>query len=176
MLMLARASIVHGEKHGQPIPVTLSDYEAPLREIGCCFVTLHKYGQLRGCIGTLNASQPLIHEVAEYAYAAAYKDPRFPPVSEEEIEQLHISISVLTPQQEVQFDSEADLLNQLTPLEDGLTIEDNRHRATFLPAVWESLTDKSEFLRQLKLKAGLPGDHWSESLRAYRYHSIAVSE
>lgn len=176
MLELARASIVHGEKHGQSIAVSVSEYDTPLQQIGCCFITLHKGGQLRGCIGALNATRPLIQEVVEYAYAAAFKDPRFPPVSEEEIEQLHISISILTPQQELQFDSEADLLNQLTPFEDGLTIEDKHHRATFLPSVWESLPDKAEFLRQLKLKAGLGVDHWSDNLRAYRYHTIAVSE
>ncbi len=176
MLALARASIACGLQHDHPLAVTVTDYEAPLQSVRCCFVTLHKQGELRGCIGALGASRPLVTDIAEHAYGAAFQDPRFPPLQKEELALLTISISILSPRQELLFSSEAELLAQLTPFRDGIVLEDGNRRATFLPEVWQQLPDKQDFWQQLKRKAGLSPDHWSQALRAFRYSTEAFSE
>jgi AmmeMemoRadiSam system protein A len=110
-----------------------------------------------------------VNDVAHNAYAAAFMDPRFLAVTEDELENLEIHISVLTPAVAMTFDSEEDLLKQIRPGIDGLVLEDGRHRGTFLPAVWESLPDVKSFLQHLKQKAGLPDNYWSDSLKVSRY-------
>jgi len=168
LLDVARESIEHGLAHGRPLRVVVGDFAAPLREPRASFVTLHRQGRLRGCIGTLEAHRPLVDDVAANAYAAAFSDPRFPPLSREELADLDISISILSPPQQLAFDSE-DLLAQLRPGVDGLILQNNGRRGTFLPSVWSELPDRHRFLEHLKLKAGLPGGYWSDSIRAFRY-------
>lgn len=133
------------------------------------FVTLTIGGQLRGCIGMLEACRPLAEDVAENARAAAFEDPRFPPLTEKEFEKLEIHISVLSPPEEILFSSEADLLSRIRPGIDGLILQEGFRRGTFLPSVWEELPEKKLFWRHLKMKAGLPADYWSDSLRVFRY-------
>jgi hypothetical protein len=139
-------------------------------------VTLHENGELRGCIGALQAYQPLAADVAEHAHAAAFNDPRFPPVAEPELALLHISISVLGAPEPMQFESEQDLLRQLRPGEDGLILQDGPNRGTFLPSVWGSLPDRNDFWRHLKAKAGLPPGHWSDTLKVSRYTTLSFAE
>ena len=158
MLRLAKDSIGWGLRYGRPLKVKLQDYDAALSEPGACFVTLNRHGQLRGCIGSLEAQRPLAEDISENAYAAAFRDPRFNPLQASELEDLELSISLLTPPQPMQFTSEQDLLEQIRPGVDGLILEQGYHRGTFLPSVWQQLPDKREFLRHLKLKAGLPVD------------------
>ncbi len=169
LLQLARASITHGLAHGNPIAVSLHDYPQHLRVPGASFVTLHRYGQLRGCIGSLEAHRPLVEDIAHNAHAAAFHDPRFPPLTPAELAELKIHIAILQPAQAMAFHSEADLLAQLRPGIDGLILQDGAHRATFLPAVWESLPEPRAFLNELKRKAGLRMDYWSDSIQAWRY-------
>ena len=171
LIDLARASIKHGLETGKPLAVSESDYSDALCQERAVFVTLNKDDQLRGCIGSLEARRPLVEDVSENAYAAAFRDPRFPPLSDNELEQLDIHISILTPATPMQFESEADLLEQLRPGVDGLILEDRGHRGTFLPSVWESLQTPEQFWRELKRKAGLPYDHWSDTLRVSRYET-----
>ncbi len=175
LLVLARTSITHGLNHGTPLQPD-DHYDFPLSEPGASFVTLTMNGELRGCIGSLQAHQPLFIDVCENAYAAAFRDSRFTPPDMRDLEHLHIEISVLTPLEEIRFDSEDHLLNQLEPFEDGLVLQDGHHRGTFLPLVWEKLPDKHSFLSQLKLKAGLAPNYWSDSLRCYRYHTVIFEE
>ena len=169
LLDTAWQSIRHGLKHHSPQTVAAEQYAAPLSEPGASFITLHKEGELRGCIGSLQAYRPLLQDVAENAYAAAFRDHRFPPLRTDELDQLTMHISVLSAAQPLQFASEQDLLRQIRPQVDGLILQDGIHRGTFLPSVWESLPDPAEFLQHLKLKAGLPPDHWSEQLQVWRY-------
>lgn len=169
LLQLARASIAHGLAHGRPIAVKLHDYPENLRAQGAGFVTLHRQGQLRGCIGSLEARRPLVEDIAENAYAAAFRDPRFSPLAPAELDDLTIHIAILQPAQALAFHSEAELLAQLRRGIDGLILQDGAHRATFLPAVWEGLPEPREFLNQLKRKAGLRMDYWSDSMQAWRY-------
>jgi hypothetical protein len=175
LLDLARASIRHGIEHGRTLEVDTEDYPPPLREQLACFVTLNLRGQLRGCIGHLEAVQPLVRDVAENAWSAAFRDPRFSPVGDSELPGLEIHISILTPAEPMEFDSEADLLRQIRPGVDGLILEDGYARGTFLPSVWESLPRVEDFWLQLKRKAGLPLDHWSDTIRISRYRTESFS-
>jgi hypothetical protein len=140
-----------------------------LLEAGASFVSLHRDGELRGCLGTIEPHRPLAEDVAVNARAAASRDPRFPPVAADEADTLEIEVSVLSPLTLLDVDSEAALLAALRPGVDGLLLEDGFRRATFLPAVWASLPSPRDFVTQLKRKAGLPPDHWSTSLRCFRY-------
>ena len=171
LLRIAGDSLRHGLKHGCALPVDAGAYSADLQARRASFVTLQRHGDLRGCIGHLEATQPLVKDVAENAFAAAFRDPRFPPLTEDELEGLETHISVLTPARPITFSSEQDLIAQLRPGRDGLILKDGLNQGTFLPSVWESLPDPAEFFRHLKLKAGLPPSHWSDSLEVYRYET-----
>jgi len=153
--------------------VKVADYDESLQAIRASFVTLNIEGRLRGCIGALEARMPLVADVAEHAFAAAFRDPRFPPVSESELSSIHIHISILTPSSPIDFEDEADLLRQLRPGEDGLIIAKGNRRATFLPSVWESLPDKAQFLQHLKQKAGIDDDS-DDPLQAWRYTTESI--
>ena len=122
----------------------------------------------------MQAYQPLIKDVAEHAYAAAFNDPRFSSVTAAEAPQLELHISILTPSEAIDFSSESDLLSQIQPGIDGLILESGYHRGTFLPAVWESLPEPEQFLRHLKQKAGLPASYWSDDIKVSRYRTIAI--
>jgi len=176
LLALARQSIAHGLDRGCPLPVVPSDYPADLRARRATFVTLEAGGTLRGCIGHLEAVQPLVLDVVENAFAAAFRDPRFPPLTRPELARLAIEISVLTPSQPLSFTSEEELLRIIEPGRDGLILEEGTARGTFLPTVWESLPEPRAFLRHLKQKAGLPPDHWSDRIRVRRYRTESFSE
>ncbi|MBE0502946.1 MAG: AmmeMemoRadiSam system protein A [Desulfuromonadales bacterium] len=174
LLNLARASIRRGVQAGRPLKVALAELAAELVVPRASFVTLEKNGRLRGCIGSLEAWRPLAVDVAENAFAAAFRDPRFPPVQSEEVEELEIHLSLLTPPIAMTFSSEADLLAQLRPGVDGLILSDGPCRGTFLPSVWAELPSPQLFLTQLKRKAGLAADYWSPSVRIWRYETEMV--
>lgn len=140
-----------------------------LQEFGACFVTLNQRGQLRGCIGTLQAHRSLLADVRANALAAAFRDPRFAPLAAAELDHTKIEISLLSPMQAMVFSSQADALAQLRPGRDGLVLEFGPYRSTFLPQVWEQLPRPQEFIAQLKYKAGLPGDFWADGVRLQRY-------
>ncbi|HIE11579.1 MAG TPA: AmmeMemoRadiSam system protein A [Kiritimatiellae bacterium] len=169
LLDIARSSLRSGLSSGRPAEVHLETLPPRLREPRATFVTLEKNHELRGCIGSLQPSRPLARDVAHNAYAAAFRDPRFPPLRADELSALEIHISILSPLEPLQFKSEDDLLLQLRPHLDGVLLADGFYQGTFLPSVWESLSDPRSFLTHLKLKAGLPADHWSDTLRAWRY-------
>jgi AmmeMemoRadiSam system protein A len=174
LIEVARASIEHGLRHGQPETVAVEAFPPELGELRASFVTLHHGNALRGCIGTLEAVRPLVADIAYHAFAAAFCDPRFPPLGWHELPGLSIHISILTLPERLDFDSEASLLAQLRPHVDGLILEYGTHRTTFLPAVWESLPEPKEFLHQLKLKAGMPEHALSNAVNAYRYTAYSI--
>jgi AmmeMemoRadiSam system protein A len=176
LLALARDSIQHGLEHGQPLRVKLADYSSTLQAHGAAFVTLHINQQLRGCIGSLQAHRPLLIDVTEHAFDAAFKDPRFSPLTMAEFTPLHIHIEVLNPAEPMVFSSEQDLLEQLRPGIDGLILSENFHKGTFLPTVWQSLPSPRSFLHHLKQKAGLPEHYWSDNIRIERYTTEGFSE
>ena len=166
---IAKNSIVNGLNKSEPINIELSDYDVDLQTKRATFVTLHKHGQLRGCIGILEPLRPLAEDIAQNAFAAAFSDHRFPPVSADEIDHLDIHISILATPEEISFSSEDDLVSQLRPGVDGLIMQEGNQRGTFLPSVWESVTDRHDFLNHLKQKSGLPANYWSDTIRVQRY-------
>ena len=136
---------------------------------GASFVTLTRDGALRGCIGSLTAYRSLGEDVAANAVNAAFRDPRFPPLSAEELADTHIEVSVLSDPEPYAFTDRADALSRLRPGIDGLTLEYGSHRGTFLPQVWESLREPDDFLNHLVRKAGLPAGWWDDGVRLSRY-------
>jgi AmmeMemoRadiSam system protein A len=170
LLRVARASIDHVLRTGRPLDVEVEGFPPGLREPRASFVTLRsRDGALRGCIGELEPSRALVASVADRARAAAFGDPRFPPLGAEELDAIAIHVSVLLPLAPIDAPSEADLLAQLRPGIDGLLIDDGVRRATFLPAVWNALPDPRAFLHALRRKAGMPVAVWPATLRAWRY-------
>lgn len=176
LLRVARESIQYGLKHRHAMSFDADAYDEQLQLQGACFVTINKNGALRGCIGTLLPYQSLVNDVAEHARAAAFSDPRFSPLTGDELADILISVSVLGRPSAINFSDEDDLVSQLRPSQDGLIFEDGGHRGTFLPSVWESLPESRQFLQQLKRKAGLPADYWSDSLKISRYTTQSFSE
>ncbi|MEI8038116.1 MAG: AmmeMemoRadiSam system protein B [Verrucomicrobiota bacterium] len=165
LLMLARNAIA--QHFGMPAqPVGQPDW---LLEPAATFVTLTQRGQLRGCIGSLEARRPLGQDVVANALAAAFRDPRFPPLAKAELTTTRIEVSLLSPQQPVTFRDEPDALSQLRPGVDGIVFACGSHRSTFLPQVWEQVPQPDQFMAQLKRKAGLAGDFWSPEVTLHRY-------
>jgi len=160
LLRLARRSIELTLSGRSLSRLILSDFSAPLREQGASFVTLTERGELRGCIGALEAYQPLVQDVCEHAVAAATEDYRFSPVQPFELGHLKIEISRLTPPVPLKYTSPEDLVTRLHPLEDGVVLKDMGRRATFLPQVWEKIPDPGTFLNHLCQKMGAPADLW----------------
>jgi AmmeMemoRadiSam system protein A len=144
--------------------------DAALLEPGATFVTLLCAGELRGCIGSLRATRAVGMDVRENALAAAFRDPRFPPLSQAEFATLSIEVSLLSPPRSARFTSEADLCARLVPFVDGVALELGPRHATFLPQVWETIPEPRAFLAALKAKAELPADFWSPHLNVSLYN------
>jgi AmmeMemoRadiSam system protein A len=160
LLRLAREALQQGVA-GQTMPVlNLQNLPPALRATGASFITLTIGGELRGCIGALEPYQPLAEDVREHAVAAALEDPRFPPVSREEVDRIQIEISRLTLPQSLEYTDAEDLLSKLHPHTDGVILRDGMQRATFLPQVWEKIPDKEQFLDNLCYKMGAAPDTW----------------
>lgn len=170
---VARASIKYSLENGSNAryesTLRLEDYSPSLRQERATFVTLNINNELRGCIGTLEAHEPLVIDVAHNARSAAFHDPRFGPLTQAELDRLQIHISILGIPEPMDFSSEQELIQQLRPGIDGLIINAAGRRGTFLPSVWESLKTPEEFFTHLKLKAGLPTTFWSDDVKVERY-------
>jgi AmmeMemoRadiSam system protein A len=149
--------------------VDVLGFPHPLRTLRRTFVSVHTGGKLRGCVGSLVANSPLIADVVQNAYRAAFEDKRFKPLSEEDLAETDISVSILSTPRPMTFRDEADLVAQIQPDTDGLILQDGQKRGIFLPVVWEQIAAPGDFLRHLKNKAGLPLDHWSDGLKVWRY-------
>lgn len=172
LLRLARGAI--GEQLGRSDPVAA---DAPgLGAPGASFVTLTRNGELRGCVGSLEAKRPLGLDVRENAVGAAFRDPRFPPLVIEEYDTIRVEVSLLSPMQPVHWGTREDAIARLHPHMDGVVFEFGHHRSTFLPQVWENLPDPEEFLEQLKRKAGLPVGFWHPEVKLFRYRVFKWKE
>jgi len=147
-----------------------------LNEPAATFVTLKMDGELRGCIGSLKAHHSLMNDLQNNATAAAFEDPRFPPLTKEELNRITIEISLLDDPQPITFSDESDALAKLQPHVDGIVFECGRYRSTFLPQVWEQLPTPGMFMAHLKQKAGLSPDFWSNDVLLYRYEVQKFSE
>jgi AmmeMemoRadiSam system protein A len=174
LLDVASRSIAHGLRAAEPLPVAPEDFPEALGVPRASFVTLHLQQKLRGCVGGLEVRRPLVQDVAVHAFQAAFRDPRFAPLSEPERAALQIEISVLSPLERLRVTCEEDLLATLRPGVDGLLLRQGSCQGTFLPTVWRSLPDARSFVRELKHKAGLPPDHWSRELEVSRYTVASI--
>jgi hypothetical protein len=165
LLALARAAIA--AELGQPaVPIANAPW---LQARGAAFVTLTLDGKLRGCIGTLEAHRALGDDVRANAQAAAFRDPRFKPLTAAELPAVNVEVSVLSAPALMQCRDEADALSQLRPGIDGVIFEYGHHRSTFLPQVWAEFADAKTFMGNLKYKGGLPPDFWDPAVKLSRY-------
>ncbi len=165
LLPIARASIsgVLGQKH------KATENAAWLQQPAACFVTLTKNGELRGCIGSVEACRSLLDDVKNNAKAAAFNDTRFSPLTTEELGCIEIEVSLLSPVSALKFSDEGEALAQLQPGIDGVVFEYGQYRSTFLPQVWQQLPSINDFMAHLKHKAGLDADFWADEIKLYRY-------
>ena len=175
MLGIARAAIRQGLDGGKSPNIAWDRVPEALKEDGAAFVTINLRGRLRGCIGSLVAHRPLADDIAQNAWKAAFKDPRFSPLTREEFGACEVEISLLSPHTPFPFRDEADLIARLRPGRDGLTLQEGDKRALFLPSVWEGIPDPAVFVQRLKQKAGWAPDYWSERIRATRFTTEKIS-
>lgn len=175
LLDIAHQSILAGLRGRLPLAPDPADLPAVLRARVGSFVTLTVLGELNGCIGSIEGFEPLGVSVARHAWAAAFSDPRLPPLRRSDYEHLTIEVSVLSRLAEIPVDSRRELLADLRPGVDGLVIEARRQRAVFLPAVWDALPDPVEFLDRLYMKAGLVPGSWPDRMQAFRFTAEKVS-
>ena len=179
LLDLARSTLERVTRGQSPPGFDLDELPPALAENRACFVTLRRRvdGALRGCTGTLVARHPLAQEVVSMTIQTAFSDPRFRPVTESEVNGLHVEISVLTPPQPLEFDDSEDLVNKLRPGIDGVTLRLDNRRATFLPQVWESYPDPRIFLSLLSEKMGRAPDAWRDPhLEVETYQAVSIEE
>lgn len=166
---LARASIELALEQGQLVPYAGEPNDPLLNRSSASFVTLRVGEDLRGCCGTIEPSRPLGEDVWNNAWASAFADPRFPPLTHHEWPETNVQISVLSEPERLDVRSEAELLEVLRPGRDGLILQLGQRRSTFLPAVWQQLPEPVRFVRHLKMKAGWPIDFWPAGMAAWRY-------
>jgi hypothetical protein len=165
LLPLARAAIA-----GQLGLSQQANEDVPwLKREGASFITLKRDSRLRGCIGTLRAHRTLAEDVKANAVAAAFRDPRFTPLTADEFAGVAVEVSVLTALESLRFADEADALRQLRVGVDGVVLQFGHHTGTFLPHVWEDYKEPADFLAHLKYKAGLPPDFWDTEVKLARY-------
>jgi AmmeMemoRadiSam system protein A len=162
LLNIARKAIDEAVLGLKPSEINYELVSEPLKKPGATFVTITKFGNLRGCIGTLEAKLPLVEDTMEHAIAAAMHDFRFPPLDKNELDDIKIEISRLTTPQEIHYSDSNMLLEKLHPGLDGVIIKDGISRATFLPQVWSKIPEKEKFMDHLCLKMGAPSDLWRE--------------
>ena len=174
LLEVARNAISYELYQYVAIDIDPNAYSPSLREMRATFVTIQIEGKLRGCIGTLEMRRSLVMDVARNAGAAAFADPRFERLTRAEFDLIDIHISILSPVETVVFDGESDIVSKVRPNIDGLILSDGPHRGTFLPEVWEKIPDPSQFIEQLKMKAGLAPDYWSDSIQVERYTTETI--
>jgi AmmeMemoRadiSam system protein A len=160
LLRIARQALEDGVRGRLLNPLDLPSLPAALQASGASFVTLTRNGELRGCIGALEAHQALADDVREHAIAAALQDYRFPPVTPDELPEIDIEISRLTPSHPLEYDAPQDLVKCLQPNIDGVVLKYGGRRATFLPQVWEKISDPALFLSYLCQKMGASPDLW----------------
>ncbi len=176
LLKAARQSVASGLRRGKPPAVQMGSFAPQLETTRACFVSVLKEGHLMGCVGSMMPHRPLVADVVENAFKAAFADRRFDAVTADDMPSLTVEISILSTPRRIPASSEADLLRQLQPDRDGLIVEDGPHRALFLPHVWHGLPQPKAFLDRLRQKAGLAPDHWSDSFRAWRFSAEHFGE
>ena len=171
VLRAARESVISAIDNEEYIPQQIPTV---LTQFGASFVTLKYGGKLRGCIGSIYPTKPLILDIIDNAKNAAFQDPRFNPLTEEELDKLNFSVSILSSIERINFKDERDLLSKIYP--HGIIIIERDKRAVYLPVVWEQLPDREIFLNSLKEKAGLPPQYFSKTFEAYKFDATYITD
>jgi AmmeMemoRadiSam system protein A len=169
LLQIARAAIQNQLATGKEYTAQLEGLSANLTTPLASFVTINLNGKLRGCIGSLAAHRPLAQDVVYNAQSAAFRDPRFPPLKKTELKNIDIHISVLSQPEPLPVGSREELLQKIRPGIDGLIIQEEGRRATYLPSVWSQLPEPNQFISELRAKAGLNRNGWSDDTQVFRY-------
>ncbi|MDX1300988.1 AmmeMemoRadiSam system protein A [Photobacterium sp.] len=164
LLDIAREAIRGHLSNGEINAPQLDLYSKKLLKPAACFVTLEVNGELQGCLGTIAAHSPLVLEVHNKARASAYQDRRFMPLTKDQLDKLTIEVSVLSDPERLMVNSEQELLDYLADHKVGVILTQNHKQALFLPQVWEKLPEPKDFIRQLKVKAGLKATYWSPDM------------
>ena len=175
LLRIAKQSLIEGVQHGCQSNIDPNSFSESLQKNVATFVTLHIKGNLRGCTGSIAANRSIAEDVAASAFTAGFKDPRFEPLTEMELGQLDISISALSPFETMSFVDQADVLRQMKPHAHGYLLKFADKRGLLLPSVWKSISDKAEFLKQLKHKAGLKSDFWDPGIQIQRFSATSFA-
>ena len=175
LLLAARKSLAMAVENNKYRP-SRREYDDHLFDRGAVFVTLTKNGELRGCVGSLYPRQAVVADVAANAYNAALNDGRFSALTADELNDIQVSISLLTGYEKINYQDEQDLLAQLRPGVDGLVIRDGNRQGLFLPSVWEQIPNRKDFLNNLKLKAGMSPSFWSNDINVYRFRTVEIKE
>ena len=175
LLQIAHDSILHGLRFAGQMPLDPKRYPASLQQKRASFVSLFINQRMRGCVGSLKASQPLAVNVAENAYNAAFRDPRYTPLSPLEAQRVEIHVAVLGDLHPIEFGDEPSLLEQMEA-GTGIVFNAGPRRSTFLPSVWKQFSTPSEFLRQLKQAAGVPESYWGDDISVQYYRLEEFSE
>ena len=168
---VVRESILHAINEEEYIPKNIP---AVMLEYGASFVIIKKEGQLRGCVGSIYPTKPLFVDLADNAKNAGFADSRFIPLTIEELDQIEISVSLLSSLERIKFKDEKDLLSKIHPY--GIIISEHDKRAVYLPIIWEQLPDREIFLNSLKEKAGLPPAYFSKTFEAYKFTTVDIEE
>jgi len=171
---VARRSLAAGVATGRALDVDPRDFSDALAEIGASFVTIRIDAELRGCIGTIEASEPLVVDVARNAFKAGFRDPRFPPIDARDLDRIDLQISVLSPLEPLGLTTAAELVTRLAPGRDGVLIRQGDRSGTFLPAVWREIPDPVRFLRHLEHKAGIRETKRPAEFYAWRYSAETI--
>ena len=161
--------------HNQPLSVDYQQYKGWLNKVNSCFVTLIKDDELRSCMGSLSTHNPLIVNLHQNAYSAAFEDPRFPALTLDEWPHIYLEISILSDLKPFNVNSENELIHGLKQGIHGLVLKDEQLHATFLPSVWKNISEPEKFIKTLKLKAGLPMNYWSNDIKWYVYETEIIS-
>jgi len=170
ILNIARQTLQDAFNYKQTIDTLKLKKDYPfLKEDGASFVTLTQKGKLRGCIGSLIAHSPLLEDIMSNAYNAAFKDPRFPKLTQEELPLTDIEVSILSVPQKIEYEDFLDLQTKITPMKDGIILQLGSNQATFLPQVWEELPKFESFFSHLLTKANLPLDSFKYHPAIYKY-------
>ncbi|MGE3333132.1 MAG: AmmeMemoRadiSam system protein A [Rhodospirillaceae bacterium] len=171
---VAADALRYGLEHNAAPILAASNFAAPLRAPRASFVTLEENEELRGCIGSVAARRALVEDVAENAYGAGFRDPRFAPLTQKTLGRLSVGISILGPFETISCADENDLFRQARPGLDGFVITAAGHRGLFLPQVWETLPTPRLFFDMLREKAGLPRRYWSTQLHIERFKVTSI--
>lgn len=177
VLRVAKSAILNKFDASYSFDKEALEHEYPfLKESGACFVTLKYDGNLRGCIGSIIAHRTLHEDIMSNAISAAFKDPRFNPLSQEELSHLNLEVSILTPPEILEYEDYEDLLKKVTPFKDGLILNYGSYQGTFLPQVWDELKTPELFLEHLSYKSGANPSVFEHHPSIYRYRVDAIEE